>query len=399
MLLTENFPFNLELLPATAYLVGGAVRDALLERKREYLDLDFVLTEKAVETAQKIAQHYHAGFVVLDAQRQIARIVFPEGTVDLAQQEGDTLEQDLRRRDFTVNAIAYSFHRGELFDPLAGLKDLEEKILRMISVANLEDDPLRLLRAYRQAAQLNFSIEANTQLALRSLAPLLAKIAPERVKTELGYLLRHEKGNHWLSFAWEDNLLKPWLSHLTREKLEQLDKIEELATQFQLQQEDIYLAKLANLVSSVPAIAEEELIRLKYSRAEIRTVTTIWKNLPRLEEPQIIRLREQYFFFLEVKEVFPILAVLAWILGVSEVIITALMEHYRNPQDQVAHPVPLVTGKDLMQALAISPSPLIGELLTKIQIARIEGKIATREEALNLAEVLISHQDRSNKEN
>jgi tRNA nucleotidyltransferase (CCA-adding enzyme) len=110
-----NWPFSLELLPQPAYLVGGAVRDAMLERHSEYLDLDFVLLD-AVKTARAIARSYQAGFVLLDHQRQIARVVFPHATVDFAQQEG-SLETDLNRRDFTINAIAYNPHNGEIIDP------------------------------------------------------------------------------------------------------------------------------------------------------------------------------------------------------------------------------------------------------------------------------------------
>ena len=79
-----DIPFSLDLLPPSAYLVGGAVRDALLNRKGAYLDLDFVLPQQAVETARKIALQHQGGFVILDEQRQIARVVFPEGTVDFA---------------------------------------------------------------------------------------------------------------------------------------------------------------------------------------------------------------------------------------------------------------------------------------------------------------------------
>ena len=183
----QSIPFNLDYLPSGTYLVGGAVRDALLQRQRDYLDLDFVLPELAIEIAKKIANCYQAGFVVLDRKRQIARVVFPQGTVDFALQEGNSLVKDLQRRDFTVNAIAYDPHTAELFDPVGGLVDLKSRLLKMISPANLVDDPLRLLRAYRQAAQLDFTIEAETRSTICQLAPLLGKIAAERVQTELGY--------------------------------------------------------------------------------------------------------------------------------------------------------------------------------------------------------------------
>ncbi|MEM6399950.1 MAG: CCA tRNA nucleotidyltransferase, partial [Cyanobacteria bacterium P01_D01_bin.116] len=121
----DSLPFNLKLLPKPAYLVGGAVRDAILERNREYLDLDFILPSDAVNVAREIAKYHQAGFVLLDEQRQIARVVFPNATVDIAQQEGDSVEADLHRRDFTINAIAYNIHTQEIIDPLQGGADLE----------------------------------------------------------------------------------------------------------------------------------------------------------------------------------------------------------------------------------------------------------------------------------
>jgi tRNA nucleotidyltransferase (CCA-adding enzyme) len=391
----ENWPFSSDLLPPNTYLVGGAVRDALLHREKEYLDLDFVLPQLAVETARKIADRTSAGFVVLDKQRQIARVVFKEGTADFARQEGDNLEKDLQRRDFTINAIAYNPRTDELIDPLEGLADLKRGILRMVSKANLEDDPLRLLRAYRQAAQLNFIIDPSTQSTIRTLAPLLGTVAGERVRAELGYLLASFQGSKWLSAAGEDGLLQSWFKNIKAENLQQIAKIDEsvklikdnwfeLASKYE---SEYYLAKLAVLVSTVPEEAEQELISLKYSRAEIRAVTIAIKNLPRLFTP--MSLKEQYFFFLDVEKVFPILVVLVLALGINSDAIAPLINRYLDPNDQIAHPEALVTGNDLMQFLQIRPSPQIGKLLTEIQIARIEGKISTPQEALEYAASLL----------
>ncbi len=396
-LAAKNWPFSINLLPPTACLVGGAVRDALLNRQREYLDLDFVLPEAAVETARAIAKHYRSGFVVLDKERQIARVVFEEATVDFAQQEGDSLETDLRRRDFTVNAIAYNPHSDELIDPLQGLADLEGRVLKMVSPANLQDDPLRLLRAYRQAAQLNFTIESKTRSTISNLAPLLSEVAAERVQTELGYLLASCQGSSWLTAAWEDGLLSFWFQTAKADNFQQLARVDSSAkliantwSELGSKSQSWYsLAKLASLVSGVPAEAELELIGLKYSRAEIRTVTTVLKHLPRLEELKTpMSLREEYFLFLDVGDVLPILVVLAVAVGVSLDLIAPLLDRYLDPKDIVAHPQPLVTGNDLMRVLKIPPSPKIGKLLTEIQLARIEGKISTYEDALKLAEKL-----------
>ncbi len=400
----KNWSFSLDWLPPTACLVGGAVRDALLNRQGEYLDLDFVLPAEAVETARRIANHYHAGFVVLDEQRQIARVVFERGTVDFAQQEGDSLEADLRRRDFTVNAIAYNPRSCKLIDPLQGLIDLEQGVLRMVSKTNLEDDPLRLLRAYRQAAQLNFTIDLATRATIQTLAALLGKVAAERVQTELGYLLASPQGSRWLAAAWEDGLLRVWFENAKAENIQQVVRVDESAKLIgkiwpklietpsdNLRTKPVVMAKLASLVCSVPAEAELELMRLKYSRAEIRTVTAAVKHLPRLlkEGTVPMNLTQQYFFFLDVGDIFPILAVLAVAVGSNTEAIAPLIHRYLDPKDRVAHPKPLVTGNDLMQALQIPPSPKIGKLLTEIQLAWIEGKISTSEDALQFAASLV----------
>jgi tRNA nucleotidyltransferase (CCA-adding enzyme) len=392
----QNWPFGLELLPDDAYLVGGTVRDALLERQRDYLDLDFVLPSQAVETARKIARLYQGGFVVLDEVRQIARVVFEQGTADFAQQEGKSLLIDLQRRDYTLNAIAYNPHTQELIDPLDGLKDLKNRQIRMIAAKNLEDDPLRLLRAYRQASQLNLTIESNTRITIKQLAPLLSQVAAERVKSELDYLLENQVSCYWLQQAYEDQILSVWLQNINSENILKLNNItqevQELKAIFSqlnfLDPSWYSLAKLALLVSSNLETVEFELMNLKYSRSEIKTVITALKYLPNLQD---MSLREQYFFFLNMGDVFPTLALLGRVLGINQDIINSLMERYLDTQDPVAHPKILVNGNDLMKALNISPSPKIRELLTEITIAQIEGKIATVEEALAYAKMIINN--------
>ena len=389
-----DFPWDMAQLPANAYLVGGSVRDALLQRYKTPLDLDFVLPQNTIAIAKKIANLYQAGFVILDREREIARVVFPQGTLDFARQEGNSLESDLKRRDFTINAIAYNVSAQQLVDPLQGLPDLEQKVLRMVSPHNLEDDPLRLLRAYRQAAQLNLTIEANTRKAICDRANLLATIAAERVRAELNYIFTTPQGNKWLIAAIQDGLLKFWLPSIERDKIQQLDRVEQaiaFCDDFGLKLSKIsILSKLATLVSPVEATAELELDRLKYSRHEIKAVIKTVKHLPQLQTmTQQMSLREQYFWFLDVRDIFPILMVRAIATGVSFDLLKPLIERYLNPEDPVAHPQSLVTGNDLIGELNIKPSPIIGKLLTEIQVAQIESKISTRKQALDFAASLL----------
>ncbi|MEQ9623041.1 CCA tRNA nucleotidyltransferase [Coleofasciculus chthonoplastes] len=403
----ERFPFSLEWLPPQACLVGGAVRDALLGRQADYLDLDFVVPHDAVKVARKLASHYKAGFVVLDEARRIARVVFDTATVDIAQQEGETLETDLYRRDFTINAIAYNPQTQQIIDPLQGVADCRAEIIRMVSPANLQDDPLRLLRAYRQAAQLGFTIEPTTQSTIRQFAPFLANMAAERVQVELNYLLQSPQGTPWLTAAWQDQLLHHWFLDTKADNFTQVAATDNAAilvaqtwqTLASLLETPVSgkslswlsLAKLANLLPSEVQPAQAKLLQLKYSRAEIRAVLIMIQYLPQLLShiTSPMSLREQYFFFQNVGSVFPALAVLAIAEGLSVESIAPLMNRYLNPEDQVAHPTPLVKGHDLMQQLKLPPSPQIGELLTEIQIARIEGKVSTRDEALAFAKRLL----------
>ncbi|OYD92049.1 [cytidine(C)-cytidine(C)-adenosine (A)]-adding enzyme [Nostoc sp. 'Peltigera membranacea cyanobiont' 210A] len=421
----ENWPFSLEFLPQPAYMVGGAVRDAILGRTREYLDLDFVIPSKAVKVARAIAHHYKAGFVLLDAKRQIARVVFPHATADFAQQEGDSLEVDLHRRDFTVNAIAYNPHTQEIIDPLQGYVDLQQGILRMVSPANLEDDPLRLMRGYRQAAQLGFTIEPATQAAIRSLASHISKVAAERVRVEIGYLLANSQGTPWIATAWEDGLLAPFFKNATRESLLQLAAVDtaaalltenwqQLGAQLQEYVRDsikttwLAIAKLACLVNPDPELAEIELQELTYSRAEIRGVTTALKLLPQFQVVDM-SLREQYFLFHNADIVFPTTAVLAVAINnlveaisgdkplytavetksLSYQVLAPLIDRYLNANDAIAHPIPLVSGKELIVALDIPASPIIGQLLTEIGVAQAEGKLSTPAEAIAYARQLL----------
>lgn len=402
----ENYPFSLELMPQPVYLVGGAVRDAILGKKRDYLDLDFILPIDAVKTARNIAAHYQAGFVLLDAQRQIARVVFPNATVDIAQQEGDSLETDLRRRDFTVNAIAYNPHTQSIIDPLHGYDDIEKRLLRMVSPKNLEDDPLRLMRGYRQAAQLGFDIDSVTRATIIKLAPHLTKVAAERVRTELGYMLANSVGTVWIVKAIEDGLLKPFFKNMSQEGCANILKIDKIAAELcetwrqlgvelnksvrdTIKTTWLGIAKLACMVDSKPEIAEIELTELTYSRAEIKAVTTALKLFPQLHNLQM-PLREQYFFFQEAGFVFPATCILA--LAHDNLVggIAPLIARYLNPDDPVAHPTLLLSGKELIIALNLPASPLVGNLLTEIAVAQVEGRVSTQEEAIEYARKLIS---------
>lgn len=402
----SRWPFDFTLLPPSTFLVGGSVRDALLGRKSDHIDLDFVMPEGAVETARAIATQYKAGFVLLDSARNIARVVFEGATADFAQQVGDSLESDLWRRDFTVNAIAYNPWTKELFDPLGGYDDLLRGIIRMISVSNLKDDPLRLLRAYRQSAQLGFELESNTRSHICELAPLLKDIAPERIHAELSYLLSNPQGTPSLATAWADGLLKGWLPGASADGVERIKDIDRILEQIAAQCPEfettisgwvtdqqhaagagrswLKATKLACLVSSHEYGAEQQLWNLKCSRAEVQTILTVLRWVAALKSQTTLPTdpHAQFLFFRDIENAFPAVILMALALGHNMDVATQLIHYFLDADNPIAHPNPLLSGSDLTKTLALKPGPIIGQLLEKLCIAHAEGKITTPEAAL-----------------
>lgn len=178
------------LLPSDlpVHLVGGAVRDWLLQRP--VMDLDFVVPEDALKWARKVANDLDADFFPLDPQRGIGRVLVhtPQGLniIDFADYRAPTLEEDLRQRDFTINAMALDPLRpDQLIDPLHGLQDLLDRRLRLCSPQALEEDPVRVLRAVRLALDLELHIEPDTRRRMREAVAYLNRVSPERVREEL----------------------------------------------------------------------------------------------------------------------------------------------------------------------------------------------------------------------
>ncbi|WP_417914363.1 HD domain-containing protein [Candidatus Electronema sp. JM] len=181
------------------YLVGGTVRDLLLGKQPG--DLDLTVSSQPKRWAEQLRQLTGGACVELGREEGTFRIVTPQGAVlDFSGfRQGTTcIEDDLRRRDLTVNALAAPLHeflydrsRAALpvLDPTGGLNDLAEQRICAISEQNLLDDPLRLLRVFRFAAKLGFAIEPETLDQVRQHSPLISKVAKERIAYELDAIM------------------------------------------------------------------------------------------------------------------------------------------------------------------------------------------------------------------
>ncbi len=400
-----QLPFSVSELPAQTHVVGGWVRDRLLGRDRCGVDLDLVVPAGAIALASELAKRHQAGFVVLDREREIARVVWLQATMDIAKQVGVTLEEDLGHRDFTMNAMAVPcasldgsghFPATAVIDPLGGQIDLRERLVRAIARGNLAADPLRVLRGYRQAAQLGFGLEETTRGWLRELAPTLVKVAPERVCMELGYLLDLPAAG--LLRALADGILVGWLppSQLLPERFGAIDRaiaqllalVPELRSYFGRvlagHRTVAIVTRLAALLKSATLM-----LPLHFSKVEHRFCLGVLRHLPKFgeflqKEPTP---RQRHPFQQATQDTLPAIAALALASGADIAAVRPWIERWLNP----SQPLP-VTGDDLQAALGLRPGPQLGALLTELAIAQAEGQITDRESALAYSRRWLPHQ-------
>ncbi len=403
----DRLPIPLASLPQPIYLVGGSIRDLLMGRRVQgKQDFDLVTEQDPVLWGQQLARDLKVGFVVLDAERRIVRLVFKTMTLDIALQMGSSLAADLGRRDFACNAIAVELHHNHWVDPYNGRHDIEQRQIRMVDPQNLTEDPLRLLRAYRQAAQLGFEIEPATRVAIQQRGALLQQVAAERVRAELdGLLLTGSPGLAQLADAHQDGILSHWLPLSLQ--IEAAQQVHDwgiplqasyprcwatiqtaLADQRPLQLMVLWGALLKGALASISA-GVEVLHQLRYSRAEQQTLSRLLEGLAPFQAVEDAAFTEDalgmYRLFQKVGSLLPGLVLLALATGSRWEVVRGWLERYEDPQDPLAHPVPLLDGRILMQALQLSPGPAVGQILTQVGEAQAQGLIHTSAEALDYA--------------
>jgi hypothetical protein len=325
-----------------AWVVGGALRDELLGRP--VVDVDVACADP--ELAARLYARLADGAVFPLSERHGAwRVAFRDGsTVDFTPLHGDTIEDDLATRDFTVNAMARPLEGGDLLDPLGGRADLEAGRLRAVSPGIVEDDPLRLLRAVRLEDELGLRLDEQTEALVRAAAGRTAEPAGERVLGELERL-----SPDGFRRAGELGLLEPLGG-----SLERLDEVNLVDTPGYL----------------LVVVFGEELRRLPVSN----DVRRLARTLLRARRPADASPRELHRFRVQTEP---------WALtALAFLAATDLYEAVRAAR--AAEPAePLLRGDDLL-ALGVPAGPEVGRLLALVAEERAAGTIATREDAVNL---------------
>lgn len=168
------------------YLVGGVLRDFYLHK--ENFDKDIIVDKiEAKVFAKNLADAFKATFIPLDEENKIYRIILKDkiNCIDVTNPIGETIEEDLKRRDLTINSIALNLNKLKIIDINGGIEDLKSKKIRHIREQNFIDDPLRLLRVYRFQSILGFSLDKELVEIIAKHAPKINKSALERINYEL----------------------------------------------------------------------------------------------------------------------------------------------------------------------------------------------------------------------
>ncbi|TET14218.1 MAG: CCA tRNA nucleotidyltransferase [Dehalococcoidia bacterium] len=367
------------------YLVGGAVRDLFLGRPN--LDLDLVLEGDAPSLARHLAK-LRGGKVLTHPRFGTATISQGIISLDLVTARSETyakpgalpavkpgtIEDDLFRRDFTINAMAAHLDParfGELVDPHGGKGDLDQGFVRVLHRGSFKDDPTRIWRAIRYEQRLGFRLEPDTESVLRRHVVLMDRVSGDRLRHELEHILKEDHPEKALHRAQELGALQQLLPSLEGNGwlAERYERARQTSPDAR-PESGLYLALLAWRLD------EEQLKtfiqRLRFGREEARTLQDIpglKKALPALKDRELLsshicRLLERH----------RLQTVLAAALATDSELIRQQLALYLSNLRFVA---PSLDGDDLKQ-MGVPPGKKLGWLLQALRDARLDGKVTTK---------------------
>lgn len=429
-------------LDCPIYLVGGTVRDHLI--RKPCSDYDFT-ARRAPEIARSWAQNVQRTLVPLDETpgHETYRVVLhPNLYFDFTTLQGQTIKEDLLQRDFTINAMAISLpdfieEKENLIDPFQGQVDLHQKVIRAVRKQAFEEDPLRLLRAFRFASTLEFNIEPQTLAQIKTYKTKLNKIAKERVSYELLLLLGAARSQ--IDLMDSTGLIETFIPGITRVKEQQGDQPNSTLWNDTLNT----LAELERTLLQPDGFPEQHAQRVKdYIAKNDRSALLKWSALllPLAVDPAfdlndflrkfrlsnssiqfiyrtlkfsnivLVEARSTSGGFREDATVYQfihrsgnelissLLLSLAVRLGNQKDIkyfiplINRILDFYiERYLPARGHPA-LLDGDALKNKFMLKPSPLFKSILDKVEEARVLGTIQTRKEAEQLAKELITSQ-------
>ena len=202
------------------YLVGGYLRNYFLNNKISF-DRDLVVLGDSKALAIEISEKLNGTFIELDSENEIYRVVLQDkiNYFDISKMLNNSLKEDIKRRDFTINSIFYDLNENKIIDLFNGVEDIKRKVLRTIDFNNFIDDPLRFLRLYRFFSLLGFKIEEDLSLFVKNNFNLIKTVAKERINYEIIKIFEGEFVVETLLKMYEDGILElifPFVKEIKR---------------------------------------------------------------------------------------------------------------------------------------------------------------------------------------
>ena len=378
----------------SVHLVGGGVRDLLLGRPVE--DLDLVVEGDAGALARVMAKRL-SGQVVARSQFSTAKLKIEGIYLDLTTARREhyprpgalpqitpgTVEEDMARRDFTINAMAFPLHTrtpGQLLDLYGGVADLQRGLIRVLHERSFVDDATRILRAVRYEQRLAFHLEENTEAILRRDLPMLDTISGDRLRKELRLCFMKERPLRLLLRAGEMGILEAIYPPLARS-----DDTVQRAGQREENDgpgEQVYVGLLAYALT--PNEGERFIARLRMPSGwatVVRDTIGLKDKLPEVGLSPV--------------ELYENLAPYT-LAAVEACALAAPQERPRQSLtlflDKLRYVKPSLGGRDLI-ALGVPQGPAIGKMLSRLRRARLEGTVATRPEEAEMVKGWLASQD------
>ena len=403
-----------------AFIVGGWIRDRLLNLPiGKKVDIDILVTTDPWQIVKNLKDLLGKGDIFkFEKDTTVASIVFWEGdtryrfdfsyldisdimnsNIDFQEKElkiVERLEENLKDRDFTINAMAILFDDAVglgasqtiLFDPTDGLEDLHEGIVRPVSLENIEKDPVRIIRGYRFGAQLDFELDREFRSWVKKNKNLVKNAPVERVRDEFFKILELEDSSKALRELKRDKVLEvihPVLGKYTGKfALEILDKFKS----FQVEFKPVFLGeftkmpayKLAVILTNANREEISNLCRdLAFGDKLCRFLLALVKAVNELKSLSEEKFSQWLYKYKDIKEdAFIVASLLGFEKKVSE-----LKDFYDQVYKTSIVDEPLLSGNEIQNLLNIPPSKEVGKLKESLIEEQLKGRIKTKEEAKN----------------
>ena len=349
----QNLEIILSELPKGSILVGGFIRDLILDRLSLYPDIDIVIPNNSLDIGKDIAEKFSGKFLILDQDRNIVRIIFRNFTIDIASQTHELLVEDLKSRDFTINSVGFSFNDGKLIDPAHGIRDMNDSLLRSFRDENLLHDPLRILRCFRFVSELNFHIEPRILEFIELNKFRLKTVSVERIQYELKRIVQGKEALKTVEFLNEIKIFDWTQSYENNHS----NKLLNINFDNFLQDEIDQFFPIAYLKE---LLKEPVLTKFKFSKSHTFAINSLRRWSEKLKEKSIMHFTEIERFELH-KDLEMILP--AFILYLPENFHKEWLKRWRNKKDKLFHPRNFLNGNQLKTIVGIEDGPLLGDLL------------------------------------